>query len=257
MQMRESKVLNKLRAGKPAFSLKVNSKDSRIVEMMAIHGIDCIWTCTEHVPNDWSVVESQILAAKAYGADTVVRVARGSYSDYIRPLELDATGIMVPHIMSEADARKVAEMTRFYPIGKRPIDGGNADGLFCNISAAEYNEQANRNRFVIVQIEDPEAVDEIDGICQVPGIDMIFFGPGDYSHRLGISGQINHPEVNRIRELVAKKAHEHGIFAGTVAGVRNAKEYLDMGYDFLNLGSDVGAMLSFMGNVNKFLESLE
>ena len=257
MQMRESKVLNKLRAGKPAFSLKVNSKDSRIVEMMAIHGIDCIWTCTEHVPNDWSVVESQILAAKAYGADTVVRVARGSYSDYIRPLELDATGIMVPHIMSEADARKVAEMTRFYPIGRRPIDGGNADGLFCNISAAEYNEQANRNRFVIVQIEDPEAVDEIDGICQVPGIDMIFFGPGDYSHRLGISGQINHPEVNRIRELVAKKAHEHGIFAGTVAGVGNAREYLDMGYDFLNLGSDVGAMLSFMGNVNKFLESLE
>ena len=257
MQMRESKVLNKLRAGKPAFSLKVNSKDSRIVEMMAIHGIDCIWTCTEHVPNDWSVVESQILAAKAYGADTVVRVARGSYSDYIRPLELDATGIMVPHIMSEADARKVAEMTRFYPIGKRPIDGGNADGLFCNISAAEYNEQANRNRFVIVQIEDPEAVDEIDGICQVPGIDMIFFGPGDYSHRLGISGQINHPEVNRIRELVVKKAHEHGIFAGTVAGVGNAREYLDMGYDFLNLGSDVGAMLSFMGNVNKFLASLE
>ena len=152
---------------------------------------------------------------------------------------------------------KVAEMTRFWPIGKRPIDGGNADGLFCNISAAEYNEQANRNRFVIVQIEDPEAVDEIDGICQVPGIDMIFFGPGDYSHRLGISGQINHPEVNRIRELVAKKAHEHGIFAGTVAGVGNAREYLDMGYDFLNLGSDVGAMLSFMGNVNKFLESLE
>ena len=100
-------------------------------------------------------------------------------------------------------------------------------------------------------------MDEIDGICQVPGIDMIFFGPGDYSHRLGISGQINHPEVNRIRELVAKKAHEHGIFAGTVAGVGNAREYLDMGYDFLNLGSDVGAMLSFMGNVNKFLASLE
>lgn len=257
MKMRESVVLNKLRAGKPAFSLKVNTKDSRTVEMMAIHGIDCIWTCTEHVPNDWSVIESQILAAKAYGSDTVVRVARGSYSDYIRPLELDATGIMVPHIMSEADARKVAEMTRFYPIGRRPIDGGNADGLFCNISAAEYNEQANRNRFVIVQIEDPEAVDEIDGICEVPGIDMIFFGPGDYSHRLGISGQIDHPEVCRVRELVAKKAHEHGIFAGTVAGIGNAREYLDMGYDFLNLGSDVGAILGFMGGIKDFLKDFE
>ena len=77
MKMRESVVLNKLRAGKPAFSLKVNTKDSRVVEMMAIHGIDCIWTCAEHVANDWGVIENQILAAKAYGADTVVRVPRG------------------------------------------------------------------------------------------------------------------------------------------------------------------------------------
>lgn len=256
MKMRESVVLNKLRAGKPAFSLKVNTKDSRVVEMMAIHGIDCIWTCTEHVANDWGVIENQILAAKAYGADTVVRVPRGSYSDYIRPLELDATGIMVPHIMSAEDARKVAEMTRFYPIGKRPVDGGNADGLFCNISAKEYNEQANRNRFVIVQIEDPEAVEELDEICQVPGIDMVFFGPGDYSHRLGVSGELNHPEVCRIRELVAKKANEHGIFAGTVAGIGNAKEYLDMGYHFLNLGSDVGAMLQFMEGITGILSGL-
>ena len=253
MKMRESKVLNRLRAGKPAFSLKVNTKDSRVVEMLALHGIECIWTCVEHVANDWNAIESQILAAKAYGADTVVRVARGSYSDYIKPLELDAAGIMVPHIMSADDARKVAEMTKFYPIGKRPVDGGNADGLFCSISAAEYNEQANRNRFVIVQIEDPEAVEEIDEICQVPGIDMIFFGPGDYSHRLGVSGQLNHPEICRIRELVARKANEHGIYAGTVAGIATAQEYLDMGYHFLNLGSDVAALLQYMAPIESFL----
>ncbi|MCI6909021.1 MAG: aldolase/citrate lyase family protein [Eubacteriales bacterium] len=254
MKMRESRVLNRLREGRPVFSLKVNTKDTRVVEMMAMHGVECIWTCAEHVANDWGVIESQILAAKAYDADTVVRVPRGSYSDYIRPLELDAAGIMVPHIMSAEDARRVAEMTRFYPIGKRPVDGGNADGRYCAIPAAEYNEQANRNRFVIVQIEDPEAVEELDGICEVPGIDMVFFGPGDYSHRLGVSGQLDHPEVCRVRELVARKAREHGIYAGTVAGPATADEYLRMGYQFLNLGSDVAAMLQYMTGIREFLD---
>ena len=83
MKMRESRVLNRLREGRPVFSLKVNTKDTRVVEMMAMHGVECIWTCAEHVANDWGVIESQILAAKAYDADTVVRVPRGSYSDYI------------------------------------------------------------------------------------------------------------------------------------------------------------------------------
>jgi len=107
-----------------------------------------------------------------------------------------------------------------------------------------------------VQIEDPEPLDEIDEICQAPGIDMIFFGPSDYSHRLGVSGELNHPEICRIRELMAKKANKHGIFAGTVAGIGNEKEYIDMGYHFLNLGGDVGAMLGFMSSITDFLTKL-
>ena len=98
----------------------------------------------EHVPNDFSVIQNQILTAKAYDVDILCRVPRGSYSDHIRPLEMDAAGIMVPHVMSLDDAKRVVQMTRFHPIGRRAVDGGNADGAYCGIPFTDYIEQANR-----------------------------------------------------------------------------------------------------------------
>ena len=99
-KMQRSRVLEKLRAGKMASCVKLNLGDPRVAEIAAASGIDCIWICLEHVPNDLREVENQIRAAKLYDVDAVVRVPRGSYSDLIRPLEMDATGIMVPHVMS-------------------------------------------------------------------------------------------------------------------------------------------------------------
>jgi 4-hydroxy-2-oxoheptanedioate aldolase len=205
-------------------------------------GFDCVWTDLEHTSLDWSTVEKQILAAKTQDVDVVVRVARGSYSDYVRPLELDASGIMVPHIMSAQDARDVVRMTRFQPLGRRPVDGGNADGAYCLIDFKEYLRQANAERFVIVQIEDPEPLDELEEIAAVPGIDMLFFGPGDFSHAIGVPGQFDDPRVLNARRRVAEVCAAHGKFAGTVGGPHNVAELLALGYQFINMGSDVGCL---------------
>ena len=215
---RRSRVLDKMRAGKKAISYKINLGCPRAVEIAAMSGFDCVWICQEHVPTDHATMEAQILAAKAFDTDIIVRVAKGSYSDFIRPLEADATGIMVPHLMSAEEARKIARTTRFQPIGLRPVDGGNADGMFCMLPFGEYIKFANENRMVIVQIEDPEATEQLEEICQVPGIDMIFFGPGDYSHAIGDPGNISSPEIVRVRKLVVETAHRYGKFAGTVSG---------------------------------------
>lgn len=129
--MRRSRVLQQLRSGAIVHSIKLNFADARIAEMAALSGIDCIWTDMEHVANDWTIIENQIRAAKVHDTDTTVRVARGSYSDYIRPLELDAAGIMVPHVKSAAEAEEIVRAVKFHPIGLRPVDGGNADGSYC------------------------------------------------------------------------------------------------------------------------------
>ncbi len=246
---RRSVVLDKLRSGKKALSFKNNFACARATEQAALAGFDCIWICSEHVPTDFDTMEKQILAAKAHNTDIIVRVPKGSYSDYIRPLEADATGIMIPHLMSADEAREIVWKTRFHPLGRRPVDGGNADGQYCRLPCRDYIQFMNENRMIIVQIEDPEPLAELDEICKVPGIDMIFFGPGDFSHALGVPGELNHPDVNHARKLIAETAHKYGKFAGTTCGIENMKAWFELGYDFLNCGSDVGAMNAFCNRI--------
>lgn len=247
--MRPSRVLAKLRAGEVVTVFKLNLADARAAELAAQAGFDCIWTDLEHTANDWGVVEKQIWAAKSQNADVMVRITRGSYSDYIRPLELDAAGIMVPHLMSLAEARQLVRTTRFHPVGRRPLDGGNADGQYCRVGLDDYLREANEQRFVCVQIEDPEPLEELDAIAALPGIDMLFFGPADFSQGIGDPGNFNNPRLLDARRRVAEAALRHGKFAGTPASPTNISELIDMGYRFLNLGADVVALQEYTRKV--------
>lgn len=249
MFMRESRVLKKMRAGKVATSIKLNMADPRVAEIAAMCGFDCIWIDLEHVPNDYCTIENVVRAAKNYDTDILTRVSKGSYSDYIRPLEADSTAIMIPHVMSLEEAKKIVYYTKFHPIGRRPIDGGNADGKYCMIPANEYMKEANENRFVVIQIEDPEPLDELEEICALPGIDMIFFGPADFSQGIGVPNDFANEKVLETRKRVAYTARKHGKFAGTVGGIQNQDMLIDLGYQFINLGSDVRALYAYFSNI--------
>ena len=248
-KMRPSRVLAKLRAGKVATCIKLNLADQRVAEIAGLCGFDCVWTDMEHVPNTLHDVENIVRAAKMLDVDTLVRVARGSYSDLIHPLEMDAAGIMVPHVMSAEDARKVAWYTRFHPVGRRPMDGGNSDGAYCMIPVDEYIKQANEQRFVIVQIEDPEPLDELEEIAQVEGIDMLLFGAADFSQGIGVPGQFDHPKIKETRKRVAEVARKHGKFAGALGGVQNFKELVAMGYQFISVGADVVGLWQYFREI--------
>lgn len=238
---RKSRVLEKLRAGKKVISFKSNFSCPRVAEMVGLTGFDALWICQEHVPTDFSTMENMILAGKAHDLDTIVRVAKGCYSDYIRPLEADAAGIMVPHLMSLEEAEYIAHTVRFAPVGLRPLDGGNADGLYCLLPSRDYIKFCNENRMVIVQIEDPEPLSQLDKICQIPGIDMIFFGPGDFCQAIGDPGNFANPEIARVRRLVVETAHRYGKYAGTVS-VPSLQVCFEEGFDLVNGGSDVGVI---------------
>lgn len=238
MKMRLSRVLKKLRAGEVVSCFNVHF-DAQASDIAGMNGFDCLWIDREHLAQDWSTLHAHVWAAKSHDMDVMVRVPRGSYSDYIKPLELDATGIMVPHIMGLEDARQVVQMTRFHPIGRRPLDGGNADGGYAMMDYADYIKQANEQRFIIVQIEDPEPLDDLDTIAALDGIDMLFFGPADFSQGIGSPGDWNHPKLIETRKRVAEVAVKHGKFAGTPGSIDNLDELIEMGYRFFAIGADV------------------
>lgn len=237
--MRRSKVLEKLRKGEKPSCFKVNLKDAQVTELAAKCGFDCIWVDQEHIGQDWSVLSAHVWASKSQDVDLMVRVPRGGYSEYIRALELDATGILVPHIMSLQDAKDVVHMTRFHPIGRRPIDGGNADGGYTLEDFNQYITEANEQRFVVLQIEDPEPLAELEEIAQLEGYDMLFFGPGDFSQGIGTPGDFSNPLLIETRKRIAEVANKYGKYAATVGTVDNLQELYAMGYHFVSIGADV------------------
>ncbi len=239
MKLRSSRLLRELRSGQSPTSFKLNLSDPRIIELCGLAGYSAVWICNEHVGNDWFNIENQVRAAKLYDMDTIVRVEKGSYSDYVKPFEADATAIMVPHVTTAEEARHIVEMTRFHPLGRRAMDGGNPDGVYCQISVADYIAHTNSERVLIFQIESPEALANVEKIAAVPGFNFLLFGPGDFSHLLGKPGQINDPEVLAARKRVAAAARANGKHCMCPGMLAPRAVLEEEGYDAFNLGSDV------------------
>ena len=249
MTYRKNRIIEKLKADALVTSLKVNCTDSIPVEIACMCGVDCIWLDMEHCAADYNEIGKQILAAKAHGAEVIVRTPRGAYSNVTRPLELDASGVMVPHVMGLEDAKQVVYYTKFHPIGRRPIDGGNADGKYGLLSVEDYIRYSNEEKLTIIQIEDIEALEQVEEIAKLEGIDMLFFGPADFSQSIGEPTNIGNERTLAAKRKVAEVARANGKFAGTVGDPSNVKQLYDMGYRFINLGADVDGLCMYFADV--------
>jgi 4-hydroxy-2-oxoheptanedioate aldolase len=239
MTLRPSRILKKARSGQHATVIKLNLIEPRVVELAGLSGADAVWLCNEHVPNDWLNLEHQIRAAKLYNMDTIVRVSKGPYSDYVKPFECDATGIMVPHVTSADEARHVVDMVRCHPLGRRAMDGGNMDGLFCQVPLSEYAQHMNTERFIILQIEAPESLEKVEEIAAVPGYDALLFGAGDFSHRIGKLGKATDPEVVAARKRVAAAALKNNKLVAVASLYGQRDQVVDEGTTIFTLGADV------------------
>ena len=238
--MLESKVLKKLRAGEHVLCTKINLKDPGIIEMIGLIGFDCAWFCREHLWFNDETLANTVLAARSTGMDSMVRLERDNYTSAIKPLEMGARGIMIPHVSTAEQAREIVRAMRFAPMGRRGIDGVNADSGWMSIEFKEYLKFSNRETFLALQIEDPEAIDNIEEIASVPGYDILFVGPGDLSVSMGIPGDIKNKKIWNVIEKVGNMANKYNKFAGTVSiSPEWAKKLLDLGYLFLSAGADI------------------
>lgn len=239
---RKSKVAEKWNQGKAAICYRVNFADSKSTEIAAAAGVDCIWVDREHCANDWHTVNEHILAAKAFDVDVIVRISgEGGYSEYIKPLEMDAAGIIVPHVSSLEMAERVVRLTKFYPVGCRPIDGGNRDRMYHLVDFEDYQKQANQERFTIIMIEEPIEDEELEKIIALEGIDGVLFGTLDYTQAVGLTGEIHHEKTRKMKRKIlelAKKYRKH-IIGGTT--LEDYEETLQAGYDLIVVGTDIYA----------------
>ncbi len=250
-QVRSSRVMRRWQSGQAATCMRVHLRDPQSAELAALSGVDCLWLDMEHVPTGWETLQSHIAVAKSLDVDTLVRVAGGAgYSDIIKPLELDATGVMFPHVDSAEQARDIVQKTKFYPLGMRPVDGGNADARYRLVPLDRYLADSNAQRFTAAMIESPEGMAHLEAICDTPGIDLLLFGAVDYSQAIGRPGDTSCAEVMAARERVAATARRHGkhVIGGSCIGEYHTM--VSMGYDFIVVGTDVHALAELCREVS-------
>jgi 2-dehydro-3-deoxyglucarate aldolase/4-hydroxy-2-oxoheptanedioate aldolase len=213
----------------------------KILELVALQGgYDGIWLDQEHGGLTIEQVEQATRAARASGVETFVRLAPTDYASVMRPLEAGAGGIMAAQVRHSTQAEEVVRWVKFHPRGLRGINNTGIDGRYGKTPLADYLRQANENTFIAIQIENAEAVENVEQIAAVKDVDVLFVGPADLSQSMGLPGQWDHPLHWQALERVARAAQDQGIaWAILPASLAHARRCRDLGCRMFSLGIDV------------------
>ena len=147
---------------------------------------------------------------------------------------------MAAQVGNAEEAEQLIRWSKFWPQGMRGLNAGGSDGEYGGVTLSEYVERANRDTFVAVQIETLAAVENVEEIAAVKGVDLLFVGPSDLSQALGLTGQFDHPRCYETIELIASACAKNGTSWGIIA--RNAdyaSRWIEHGCRLLVFGNDV------------------
>ena len=231
MEIRKNRIKQRLKDGKHVIAIE-NLNNPDLVEQFAPNDPHCFWFEGEHFIANSSNIGDLTRSADLINATSIVRVPRPEYQLIYHALDLGAQGIAVPHVKSKDDAELVVKASKFSPIGQR--------GMFTSrqgIGVENYFKLANDETFVLVFIEDLEAIENLDSILEVDNIDVFFVGPGDLSQELGHIGEQNHPKVQKTVQDSIDKIVSKGKIAGTVANSTNYEWAMKTGAKFFLSGA--------------------
>ena len=241
--MRKSKILAKLRAGKVARICSTGSPIAMFPALAAHFHYDGIWVDAEHRAWDPREVDAALARHHEADIDCVWRPPTKEKNALYRLLEDGATGLMIPHVSTPDQARALVQAMKFPPLGDRGFDGAGRDSGFWVGAPKDYTTQVNRETFLTVQIETQEALANVDAIAAVPGVDVLFLGPGDMSLRLGCTPAVNDPLMLEVQKKVAAAARQHGKAWGRPVGTADdARFIIELGAQFVAFGSEFGAL---------------
>lgn len=235
--MIENPVKRRLQQGLPAIGNWISFPSPAVVELISGFGMDWLMIDTEHGPASWETVEDLIRAMNGTGVTPLVRVAGNDPVLIKKALDRGAMGVLVPLVNDAQAARAAVAACKYPPDGIRGVAGTRASRYGADLP--QYFAEWNRNVLVACQIETAQAVENIDAIAAVSGIDILFIGPNDLSASLNRFRRFDDPEYTRAVSRILEQSKRHAIAAGYMVG--NAEEALTrivQGFRFVAIGSD-------------------
>ena len=256
--MRNSTVLAKIRTGKAAKICQLGHMVPSYVAFAAHAGFDGIWLDLEHQPMDNREVQTLLAFSHLYDIDVVVRVPTREKTRLYRFLEDGAAGLIIPHVSTEAEARDLVQKTKFPPVGDRGLAPPNLQanfGLDTLDGRQALVDHTLRETFLIVQIETPLAVANLESIAAVPGLDGLFIGPADLGLRMQYEPEDRQIPYEATLKQTAAVCQAHDKFWATMPRtVEQVREETALGAQFLVWGSDNQLLMAGLDQRGKELD---
>ena len=241
MELPHNSFKNALKSGKPQIGLWSSLSSNYTVEVIAGAGFDWILLDSEHSPADLENLLSQLQAAAPYPTHPVVRVPWNDMVNMKRVLDVGAQSLLVPYVNSAEEARAAVAHTRYPPAGVRGVAGTTRATRFGRVK--DYAKRAHEEICVLVQVETQGALNNIEAICAIDGVDGVFIGPADLHASLGYTGEIANPKVKPLIDDAIRRIRKCGKAPGILTPAEaDARHWLECGALFTAVGSDVGIL---------------
>lgn len=234
----------RLLSGEKLIGYEVDLCDPCISEMVAQAGFDYIWIDTEHSAMDYHTLLMHIIACKAGGSASVVRIPWNEPYLAKRALEMGPDAIIFPMVNSAEEAQMAMDAC-IYPVNGKRGFGPRRACQYCAEDLFKYIEEAPDRMVRIIQIEHPDGVKNLDEILKVPFLDAVILGPCDLSGPMGHLNDIFHPEVLALIDETIAKCKAAGKPIGIAVGANSEKDvqfWLDRGIQFISAGSDMSCI---------------
>lgn len=259
--MRENRIKKVMSRGQLAIGTYVALSDPQIVEIIGLAGFDAAFIDMEHTGFDLRLIGEMIRAADLAGVTSVVRVPGNDAKLILRILDMGAEGIIVPHVDGLEGAKRAVEAVRYPPMGDRGGAGGSRAARFGTVSWNDHVSQSNEQILLSVMAEDEKALNEVEAIAALDGVDLVALGPTDLSQAIGVSDPADprlRAKVNEIAERVKRIGKAKlAIPANHAALPLSPKDLLDLGVGYTHVAPPPTAILlnAMRQNANQFLNA--
>ncbi len=253
--IKQNEVKKKLTQNQPVIGTFVKTADPAIVEIIGLSGFDFFVLDNEHVAMSREAMVNTMRAASAVSIVPIVRVRENQPVEVLQALDAGAFGVQVPNVDTYAEAKQLADSVKYTPEGNRGFSPSVRAAGYGFIDKNEYIKLSNENTLIVSHCETVTSVENLDQILTIPAIDVVFIGPMDLSQSYGVIGNDSHPTVVNAIETVIQKTVKAGKTAGIFVGtIEKAKHFIEMGANYIIIGSDQGMMSGVAKNYVKELK---
>ena len=234
----------------------VQVREPAIIQLLAEFGLDYLFIDMEHGPYSIETAADLILTARLAGITPLVRVGETQYHLYSRILDAGAQGIMTPRTETVEQVREIIQYTKYPPVGVRGFSRLAAHVNFSDINVADYVPYANQNLLNIIQIESRTAVEHIDELISVPGVDGVIVGMDDLSLSLGVPGNTRHALAEEMLERIVAACQARGLPWGLhIPDVERLQTWIKRGMQLVTFSSDIWMLQQVLRRDVKILRS--